>query len=97
MCGFVWTDFANCSSVMCFAKGLVCCLQGQGHNEGLYNKNMIHFIFSEIRTNSFATKITLMVHYHKLESLVKRLDFCVFVTAKIPNFNEYQFYQEDIV
>ena len=34
-------------------------------------------IVSTVSADSFAARLSLMVHHHKLECLVKRLDCCV--------------------
>ena len=47
------------------ARRLVCCLQVQGHSEGLYNQ-----IWLFLQYQLFATKFNWMVHHCKLECFV---------------------------
>ena len=48
----------------CHEKRLLYYPKNPGHSEGLYNQEM-------------SSKVTVMVHHHKPECLVKRLDCCV--------------------
>ena len=60
----------------CEKIGLLCCGQGQGH----------------LTADPFATTVGLIVHHHKVDCLVKRLDCFVMVkvkvTEKVQNFSE---------
>ena len=72
----------------CHVKRLFCYLHGEGLTEGSYNLNMtISFLpYILIIADPFATstRLSLLVHHHKLECPVKRLN--IKVTAKIQNF-----------
>ena len=47
----------------------------QGHSEGLYNQNMtISTLSSAV---SFTTNLSFMVHHHKSECLLRKLERCV--------------------
>ena len=65
-----------------FPKGLVCCLQGQDCSEGSsrFDKIWLFNISSELLILS---QQKLMVHRHKLDCLVKRLDCSVAVKVKV--------------
>ena len=71
----------------CHAKRLVCCFQCQGHSKGSYDQNlsfvfnMAHMIriclsqYSFWTADPFATKLGFIVHYHKPECPMKKLDY----------------------
>jgi len=64
-------------------KQMGCYHQGQGHSECLYNQNMT------VSTNdSFATKLSLMLHYYKLGYFVKYCIAVFKVILKIQIFTE---------
>ena len=54
------------------AGKLACC--HQGHSAGLYNQDMTISILSSKNSDLFATKLGLLVHNHKPECPVKKLD-----------------------
>ena len=58
------------------AKRLVCYFQGQGHSKGSYDKNTsFYYIFWT--ADPFVTKLGFVIHYHKPEYFMKKLDCCV--------------------
>ena len=61
----------------CRAKGLVCYFQGQGHCKSSYDQNMTISTVSFETADPFATKLCLIVRYHKLERFMEKFDRCV--------------------
>ena len=62
----------------CHAERLVSYFQGQGHRKGSYDQNItISTVSSELLNLLLATKLGLIVHYHKPECLMEKLDCCV--------------------
>ena len=56
----------------CHAKRLICYFQGQGHCKSSYDQNMTISTVSFETADPFATKLGLIVHYHKPECHVKK-------------------------
>ena len=91
----LWLDNAPFCQPECHVKRLVCYLQGQGDTEGSNNQNMtISTISAELLILS-ATKLSFMVHYHKMMCLVIRLDCCMRRTF-LNIYQSYSFCTTDI-
>ena len=74
------------------ANRLVCYFRGQGHSKG---SEYDSFFYICSIADPFATKLGLMVHYHKPECLMEKWDCCVQGQghSKISNVNEYLYVQ----
>ena len=55
----------------CLPKRLICCLQGQSHNEGLCNQIWFYHIYWTADLS--AAKFNWMVHYYRLQRFVKKI------------------------
>ena len=67
----------------CHAKRLVCYFQGQGHSQGSYDQNMtVSTISSELLLH-LLTKLGLIVHFHKPDCLIEKLDCCVWLLIRV--------------
>ena len=67
-------------------KRLVRYFQGQGHSKGSYDQNTSFYCIFLI-ADPFATKLGLMVHYHKPEFLMKKIRLLCSRSKSQHNFN----------
>ena len=62
----------------CRAKRMVGYFQCKGYSKGSFDQNMtVSTIYIFWTGDSFATKLGLIVHYHKPDSFMEKLDCCV--------------------